>query len=330
VRFQDLTAASMKTTVFWVVAPCSLVEVYRSFGGECSLHYQGVQTSETSVKSYQTTWRTNPKGRHLHTFTLNKCTEYFTVWHHYWNFYILRVKSYVSPLWKTDSNYQQATALRKIWVLVSSYAPGRPSDRSSRHRFSWFSSVFKQILRWFPSSKFLLHDSPIGGHQITYVSKLCMSKATTSYHSKAFTSTLPLLEGLAGKVWEPYDKLMIFLTALPPEIKCLSVVFSLHLLFHSFAFVLYHCKWTKLACIGWSITQPILKYVFMVAIQYNSIGLINTTSLWLCKSPRRSPHVVICSSQSVSYQSNVEVQGCLFHKCNECSLSNTTWHLILT
>jgi hypothetical protein len=28
VRFQDLTAASMKMTVFWVVGPCSLVEVY--------------------------------------------------------------------------------------------------------------------------------------------------------------------------------------------------------------------------------------------------------------------------------------------------------------
>jgi hypothetical protein len=29
VRFQVLTAASMKMTVFWVVAPCSLVEFYR-------------------------------------------------------------------------------------------------------------------------------------------------------------------------------------------------------------------------------------------------------------------------------------------------------------
>jgi hypothetical protein len=27
--------------VFWVVAPCSLVEVYQRFGGTCCLHHQG-------------------------------------------------------------------------------------------------------------------------------------------------------------------------------------------------------------------------------------------------------------------------------------------------
>jgi hypothetical protein len=27
--------------VFWVVAPCSLVEVYRHFRGACCLHHQG-------------------------------------------------------------------------------------------------------------------------------------------------------------------------------------------------------------------------------------------------------------------------------------------------
>jgi hypothetical protein len=31
VRVQVLTAASMKMTVFWDVAPCSLVEVYPTF-----------------------------------------------------------------------------------------------------------------------------------------------------------------------------------------------------------------------------------------------------------------------------------------------------------
>jgi hypothetical protein len=43
----------------------------------------------------------------------------------------------------------------------------------------------------------------------------------------------------------------------------------------------------------------------------------HTTSLWLYKSPRRSRHVVTCSRQSVSCLSTVEVQGCLFHKCDE-------------
>jgi hypothetical protein len=40
-RFEILTAASMKMAVFWVVALCSLVEVYRRFRGTCCLHHQG-------------------------------------------------------------------------------------------------------------------------------------------------------------------------------------------------------------------------------------------------------------------------------------------------
>jgi hypothetical protein len=32
---------SPKMAVFWVVAPCSLVEVYQRFGGPCCLHHQG-------------------------------------------------------------------------------------------------------------------------------------------------------------------------------------------------------------------------------------------------------------------------------------------------
>jgi hypothetical protein len=41
VKFQVLTVASMKMAVFWVVAPYSLVEVYRRFGGICCLHHRG-------------------------------------------------------------------------------------------------------------------------------------------------------------------------------------------------------------------------------------------------------------------------------------------------
>jgi hypothetical protein len=33
--------------VFWVVAPCSLVEVYQRFRGPCCLHHQGDE-----IKSY--------------------------------------------------------------------------------------------------------------------------------------------------------------------------------------------------------------------------------------------------------------------------------------
>jgi hypothetical protein len=41
VGFEVFTAVSMKMAVFWVVAPCSLVEVYRRFRGPCCLHHQG-------------------------------------------------------------------------------------------------------------------------------------------------------------------------------------------------------------------------------------------------------------------------------------------------
>jgi hypothetical protein len=58
-------------TVFWVVAPCSLVEVIRRFGGACAsiiaLMMEAASGSETTVNSYQTTRRNNPEDSHLHT-----------------------------------------------------------------------------------------------------------------------------------------------------------------------------------------------------------------------------------------------------------------------
>jgi hypothetical protein len=48
----------MKMAVFWVVAPCSLVEVYRRFRGICSLHHQGEDSHlhthrHENLKSYK-------------------------------------------------------------------------------------------------------------------------------------------------------------------------------------------------------------------------------------------------------------------------------------
>jgi hypothetical protein len=82
----------MKMAVFWVVGPCSLVEVYRRFRGACCLHNEGnellialmmatASTSETSVNFHQTTQRNNPEDSHLHllsylypkTFRLKIC-----------------------------------------------------------------------------------------------------------------------------------------------------------------------------------------------------------------------------------------------------------------
>jgi hypothetical protein len=60
-------APGMKMVVFWVVAPCSLVEVYRRFKGACCLYIRAMSTSETSVNIYQTTRCNNPEDSHLHT-----------------------------------------------------------------------------------------------------------------------------------------------------------------------------------------------------------------------------------------------------------------------
>jgi hypothetical protein len=56
--FQVLTAVSMKMAVFWVVALCTLVYVYRLFIARIM---DSATTSETSL-SYQTTKRYNTEG----------------------------------------------------------------------------------------------------------------------------------------------------------------------------------------------------------------------------------------------------------------------------
>jgi hypothetical protein len=49
-----------KMAVFWVVAPCSVVEVYQS-----ALMMEAARTSETLVNFYHTTRRYNPEDSHL-------------------------------------------------------------------------------------------------------------------------------------------------------------------------------------------------------------------------------------------------------------------------
>jgi hypothetical protein len=54
-EIQVLTAASMKMAVLWVVAPCSLVEVYRCFRSTCRLHHQGDRRQSIGILSKTTT-----------------------------------------------------------------------------------------------------------------------------------------------------------------------------------------------------------------------------------------------------------------------------------
>jgi hypothetical protein len=62
-----------KTAVFWVVAPCSLVEVTDLSEALASsimrdaLMMEAARTSETLVNFYQTTSRYNPEDSHLRT-----------------------------------------------------------------------------------------------------------------------------------------------------------------------------------------------------------------------------------------------------------------------
>jgi hypothetical protein len=68
--------------VFWVVAPCSLVEVYENFIGPCCLHHYGTvlieaaSTSETLVNFYQTTRRYNPEDIYLCTYRCENLKSY--------------------------------------------------------------------------------------------------------------------------------------------------------------------------------------------------------------------------------------------------------------
>jgi hypothetical protein len=72
VRFQVLTAARMRMTVFRDVAPCSLVEIDRRFRGAYCLHNhrpdEAVSTSETSANFYEITGSYIPEDSHPHTY----------------------------------------------------------------------------------------------------------------------------------------------------------------------------------------------------------------------------------------------------------------------
>jgi hypothetical protein len=72
VRFQYLTAASMKVTFFWDIAPCALVLVDQCFGGnychhQIALIMETVSTYETSVNFYDSTGRNIPESSHPQT-----------------------------------------------------------------------------------------------------------------------------------------------------------------------------------------------------------------------------------------------------------------------
>jgi hypothetical protein len=117
--------------VLWVVAPCSLVEVYHRFRGPCCLRHQGGGTSETSADFYQTTRRYNPEDSHLHLSVqsagLSNLNWRVAGW--LWIIYpedCGKMGSFISsgtvtaPAWRDRENlkvyFQDASQTRCLWV----------------------------------------------------------------------------------------------------------------------------------------------------------------------------------------------------------------------
>jgi hypothetical protein len=78
---------SRKMAVFWVVAPCRLVEVYQNFIGPFCLYHQGIEevmmevtgTSETLFYICQTTLCYKPEDNHFFEYDFNKIVDTFLV-----------------------------------------------------------------------------------------------------------------------------------------------------------------------------------------------------------------------------------------------------------
>jgi hypothetical protein len=91
--------------VFWVVQPCSLVEVYQHFRGPGCLHHQGTETmeaaraAETLVNFYQTTWRYNPEDSHLHISSRLNLSILYSRWKHLNALFLIEIKLVTLSLW---------------------------------------------------------------------------------------------------------------------------------------------------------------------------------------------------------------------------------------
>jgi hypothetical protein len=74
IGFQVHMAASMKVSAFWDIAPCSVVEIHRRLEAPNASIFrvtkeirETVNTSESSVYFYKTTWRKIPERCYLYT-----------------------------------------------------------------------------------------------------------------------------------------------------------------------------------------------------------------------------------------------------------------------
>jgi hypothetical protein len=136
VQFQVLTAVSMKVAVFWVIAPCSLVEVYRHFRCACCLYLalmmEVASTSEMLVNFYQTTRRNNLEASHLQSTSCFAHIFSYQVWDYLGNIIIWfalvpsLLHKYGNDKWKC------------IWSKVTSWKDKTVSSTHSSSSSEWF------------------------------------------------------------------------------------------------------------------------------------------------------------------------------------------------
>jgi hypothetical protein len=72
-KFQKIQTKML--TIFCVIVPCNLIDVYYHFAGIYCLHHQG---DETLVNFYQATQHYNPADCHLHTHRCDYLKSYTT------------------------------------------------------------------------------------------------------------------------------------------------------------------------------------------------------------------------------------------------------------
>jgi hypothetical protein len=109
VRFQVRMAASMKMTVFWDVAPCSLVEMYRRIRDAYCLHHQGNEL----FSLYQTTRRNFPEDSHLHI-----------------HLYLLGPKIYTNEPNRMNTRYKET--IRNVYTVIPRFTRFISSSKTAR------------------------------------------------------------------------------------------------------------------------------------------------------------------------------------------------------
>jgi hypothetical protein len=109
VRFQVLTATSMKMAVFWVVASCSLVEIYRCFRGPCCPHYQDDQ--------HYLCFDRLDDGGSKHIWDVDKLLPYYTAQH-------------------------RKTAIFELWWISVLHHIVRALPHASFTWYGWFQGIF--------------------------------------------------------------------------------------------------------------------------------------------------------------------------------------------